>query len=480
VRTPVEELGLSCARLAQRVGRAVRAVPAGELAALDARLEELAVARRLVYFRDDDVAPIRILHRPLVALHEQLSYARFVSGTVQGALKRLPDLYLADPAVRAIVRLTPDEERWLADCWTPRHRDTNPVFGRLDAVIDFAGPGWRDGLRFLEANLSGIGGLHLVPTCDRIVVDEILPRLRAHDPSLHLEASVDLRELLMQEIADHLEAIGRRGEHVVFVEPKYAGWGPDEQEEIARYLRSRYGLRVLHADPSELRVRGDEVMYEDTVVDVAYRDYAILDLVDLEAEGVDIEPMRRLLREDRMISSLAGDFDGKAGFELLTDPALAARHFRPQELSLFRRHLPWTRVIGDRRTTLPDGREGDLLELARRARETLVLKPDRGYGGEGVLVGAAVGQGEWERGLAAALADRDDTWVLQARVPLPTLEVGDETFHVVLGFVPSRYGVGVLARASQGQVVNVAQRGGMCAVVVGATPPPGVGDPPLL
>jgi hypothetical protein len=36
-----------------------------------------------------------------------------------------------------------------------------------------------------------------------------------------------------------------------------------------------------------------------------------------------------------------------------------------------------------------------------------------------------------------------------------------------MGFAPSRYGISVMARASQKQVVNVAQRGGMCAVMVG-------------
>lgn len=479
MRTPVEELGLGCARLHARVGRALRALPAAELDALLERLEDLAVARRLVYLRDDAVAPIRVLARPVVALHEQLSYARFVSGTLQDALARLPELTLADPDVRALMRLSPDEARWLADCWGPRHRAANPVFGRLDAVLDFASARWRDSLRFLEANLTGIGGLHLVPTCERIVADEVLPRLAAADPALRLEINVDLRELLMQEIADHLEAIGRRGEHVVFVEPKYAGWGPDEQEELARYLRSRYGLRMLHADPGELSIRGDEVLYEGTVVDVAYRDYAVADLIELEAEGVDVEPMRRLLRENRMISSIAGDLDGKAGFELLTEPALAARHFTPAELALFRRHVPWTRVLAPRRTSLPDGRDGELLEHARRARESLVLKPHRGYGGEGVLVGPATTQGAWERALEHALLDAEDAWVVQELAALPTLDAParggdgaprDEPFHVVLGFAPSRYGLGVLARASRDAVVNVAQRGAMCAVVVGAPP----------
>ena len=38
-----------------------------------------------------------------------------------------------------------------------------------------------------------------------------------------------------------------------------------------------------------------------------------------------------------------------------------------------------------------------------------------------------------------------------------------------MGFAPSRYGVALVARASQRYVVNVAQRGGMCAVMMGAT-----------
>jgi len=62
------------------------------------------------------------------------------------------------------LRLSPEEERWLWECWGPSHREYNPVFGRLDAMVDFISPMWKDSLRFVEPNLSGIGGLHLVPT----------------------------------------------------------------------------------------------------------------------------------------------------------------------------------------------------------------------------------------------------------------------------------------------------------------------------
>ncbi len=42
-------------------------------------------------------------------------------------------------------------------------------------------------------------------------------------------------------------------------------------------------------------------------------------------------------------------------------------------------------------------------------------------------------------------------------------------FYVVYGFAPTKYGLAILGRASQKQVVNVAQRGGMLAVLVGST-----------
>jgi hypothetical protein len=49
----------------------------------------------------------------------------------------------------------------------------------------------------------------------------------------------------------------------------------------------------------------------------------------------------------------------------------------------------------------------------------------------------------------------------------PDGRVHSEPFHVVMGFAPTQYGVAILGRASQKQVVNVAQRGGMCVVFIG-------------
>ena len=141
-----------------------------------------------------------------------------------------------------------------------------------------------------------------------------------------------------------------------------------------------------------------------------------------------------------------------------------------------RRHVLWTRLLSARHTTSPIGERIDLPEWARRERDSLVLKPNRSYGGEGVVVGHTVDQCDWESALERALGDTESRWVLQQAAPIPvkSFHVFDgadrvvvEPFYVVMGFAPSKYGVGILARASQKQVVNVAQRGGMCAVAIG-------------
>jgi hypothetical protein len=327
----------------------------------------------------------------------------------------------------------------------------------------------------MEPNMSGIGGLYLVPTSERVIEEVVLPRLAAQDAELQLELAPDIRGLLMQAIREHLEAIGRPARNICFVEAKYAGSGIDEQEDLAQYFHDQYGLKVMHADPRELAITGDEVTYGGDVVDLVYRDYAVADLIQLSRSGVDVVPMRSLFRQNRVISSIAAELDQKSCWEVLTDAKIAERYFSSDERQIFRRHVLWTRIVSDRKTTTPDGRERDLLEFARRERETLVLKPNRAYGGEGVMIGVALSQPEWDAAIDKALAD-PSRWVVQQLASIPVSEfpvvgpdghVHSEPFHVVMGFAATQYGVAILGRASQKQVVNVAQRGGMCVVFIG-------------
>ncbi len=218
---------------------------------------------------------------------------------------------------------------------------------------------------------------HSLRTAGRATGDErCAATLVSHDPTLEVSLPRDQRDLFVQILIDHARALGRNSCHLCFVDPKYIHEGPDEQEVLSHFLSERHGLSIGHADPTELEVRGDEIYYGDLRIDVIYRDYDIRDLVDRERElGHRLDAMRMAFRQNRVVSSIVGDFDHKSCWELLTDEKLSERFFSDEERRLFRRHVLWTRVVGDRSTSLPHGKSGDLLEYVRTYREQLVLKP---------------------------------------------------------------------------------------------------------
>ena len=483
ILSPAESLGLSGAALEARVRRAAVHIPDATFARVAEHLRADALANQLIYEHEGRIEPVRIMLRPLLAMRDQLAYVHHVCLRITEALKRFPALYLEDPRIKPILAISPEEEEWLRSSWTRNHLRLNPVYGRLDAVCDFAAAAWQDSLLFMEPNLTGVGGIHFAPVAEELVMRDVVPALVAHDPNLAIELLQDQRNLFIQVLIDHANAIHRPNCNTCFVEPKYVHEGPDEQSVLSRLLASRHGLEVAHADPGELRVKGEEAYYEDMRIDIAYRDYELRELVTLERESARrLDAMRLLFRQNRVVSSLAGDFDHKSCWEVLTDPTIAESLFSADECRLFRRHVLWTRVVADRRTTLPRGEEGNLLEYARKHRELLVLKPNRGYGGTGVVLGAALDASEWETLLndAADLAhDPERSFVLQAAARLPIYEfpvagadgrMHGEPFYTVMGFAATENGIGILCRVSQKQVVNVAQRGGMAAVFVTDTP----------
>jgi carboxypeptidase Taq len=483
ILSPAEALGLSGATLEARIRRAANHVSDSTFARIDERLRADARANLMVYEHEGVEEPIRLMLRPLLVMQEQLSYVHHVCLQLIEALKRVPDLYLADERIRKILAITPDEDRWFRSTWTEAHSRFNSIYGRLDAVCDFTGAGWQDSLHFMEPNLSSVGGIHFSPVAEQLVMRDIVPTLVGHDPGLVIEMPRDQRDLFIQVLIDHARTIGRESCQLCFVEAKYVHDGPNEQEVLSDHLSRRHNLTIAHADPRELRVEGEEVYYEDVRIDVAYRDYELRELIALEKEiGRPLDAMRLLFRQNRVVSSVVGDFDHKSCFEILTDPAIAEQYFGADDRRLFRRHVLWTRVLGERRTTLPDDKEGDLLDYARKNRELLVLKPNRAYGGTGVMIGASTEEGEWEQALQKAVVQADDpeqSWVVQSATRLPVHEfpvvgpdrrVFGEPFYAVMGFAATENGLGTMCRVSQKQVVNVAQRGGLAAVLEAEAP----------
>jgi hypothetical protein len=475
--TPADERGLRGVSLDSRIRQVFFGMSPEKLSALAQQVREQATRRELSYYRDGVQETINVMLRPAGIFSEQMNYFHYVSLTLVGALKRMPELYLKDFNIREVVPLEELEAKWLWDTWGASHNQFHTVFGRLDCIVDLTSPFWKDTLSFIEPNLVGVGGIHLIPTAEGVVRDVVVPALQQIAPDLDLEPSQDLRDLFILELNDHAEAIGRKGRTICLVDPKYSGDGPNELETLTHHYRDR-GYNVYHADPAELVLRGGEVYYEGHMIDVAYRDYDTRDLANQEKDGENMRPIKHLFKQNLIVSSMAGDFDHKSCFEVFTDSRFA-QYFSVDERNIFRRHVLWTRLLSERRTTDPHNEIIDLVEYVRKNKDILVIKPNRSYGGDRILIGPSVTDGEWADAIELALHE-PGAWVVQRLAKISVYEfpvIGDDgsvqaaPFYVVVGLASTKYGVAVLGRASQKQVVNVSQRGGLLAVLVGKHTP---------
>jgi uncharacterized circularly permuted ATP-grasp superfamily protein len=90
--------------------------------------------------------------------------------------------------------------------------------------------------------------------------------------------------------------------------------------------------------------------------------------------------------------------------------------YNADELAAIEAHIPWTRLVGDRKTRF-HSKEIELVPFIAENRDNLVLKPNDEYGGKGVVIGWETPQNDWNDALHHALTE---PYVVQERVNLPT------------------------------------------------------------
>ncbi|MFF2074096.1 hypothetical protein ACFVXG_04990 [Kitasatospora sp. NPDC058162] len=99
----------------------------------------------------------------------------------------------------------------------------------------------------------------------------------------------------------------------------------------------------------------------------------------------------------------------------------------------------------------------DLLDRVCAEQDSWVLKPADGYGGQGVVVGADTGAGEWQRAVRARLEPGDGhSWILQRRVVDDglTMTFTDRSSQVTTVRVPVVYGPFVFGSKAGGVLVR--------------------------
>jgi uncharacterized circularly permuted ATP-grasp superfamily protein len=155
----------------------------------------------------------------------------------------------------------------------------------------------------------------------------------------------------------------------------------------------------------------------------------------------------------------------KASLAVLSDERNAGLFDTAMQATIAR-HVPWTRVVEDRRTAI-DGAEVDLLPFLAANRQRFVLKPNDDYGGTGIVLGWEVSDAEWTNALGRAL---ESPHIVQERIhlpeePFPTwvdgrLDVSDRIVDTAPYVFGGAWVDGCLSRISTATLVNVTAGGG--------------------
>ena len=422
-----------------------------------------AEAAQITYEDDDGASQVvPILIRPRMIRAAQESYYHRVCLDLDRAIGRLARLYLHDERVRALLPFTEREDRWLREGLTAIGDQPQTVIARLDANADFADDQWDTQFHFFETNSVGIGGMYYAPKVSEILFDVVVPALQRVEPGLVVKPQADLRALLLERLTNHAHQIGRSGVTTAFVQERGLVGGPNEFPHLVEYLTA-HGVQAVLCDPRDLEVRRGELCCGDLPIDLVYRDAELAMFIAMEAEGDDLAGLEHAFLRNQVVSSLAGEFDHKSTFEVLTTPELASA-FTLDQQRIFRDHVLWTRRIRELHTTAPDGSEIDLLPWLRRNKDQLVLKPNRSFGGYGIVVGPHVDLAQWDDALAAAMSESSAETggvVAQRYVDVrvkdfPVLgedgSISLEEFYVVCGFLATERGVGILGRASKARI----------------------------
>ncbi len=416
----------------------------------------------------DEAGHVRLIDialKPWLLTRVQLRAFHHVAMQLASALLRLVELRAAVPAIRQIIPLEPERERWLELATHPTARPL-AVMGRLDSTATYDHAQWHRAFRMLEPNAVGVGGVFYAPTACSILWDVVGDLLQKALPGRRLTPTPDPRQLLVAE----LQAVARRIRTplrgVALIENTDFTTGTDEFRSLAAYL-SDHGINAVVADPRQLRLARGELIAGRTRVDLLYRDSELAEFVEMERGGHRLTALRQAVRQGRLISGLTWELDQKSAWEVFTDAAYT-KYFTASQQRLFAEHVLWTRLVREATVTDATGRSVDLVPFIRRNRRQLVLKPNTLCGGEGVVIGQTVSQREWEAHLATALRGRERCVVQQLATiqqeTFPRLERGGVVWSsrcVVSGFFFTSSGIGLIGRFSGAPVVNVSRGGGL-------------------
>ena len=407
--------------------------------------------RRGLFFGD---RPLCTVLRPRFLSVEQYDLLRHRIRGLLGAFDKALEAALADRAVLAQFRL----EDWETTLTLEDPRIPASPVSRLDAFFSPED----GGLRFTEYNAeTPAGSAYNDALTDLFLALPVTGLFRRTHALRPLPARHSVLHSLLGAWA---RFSGRRDRPVIGI----LDWKevPTMSEFILYrdYFQSM-GYTCIIGDPRETEYRGGRLYAGGHAIDLIYKRVLIHELI--ERGGLD-HPIVRAVRDGAVC--MANPFrckilHKKASLAVLSDERNAGL-FTAGERALVAEHVPWTRIVEERKTE-HEGRTVDLLPFAAANRTQLVLKPNDDYGGAGIVLGWEVDDTAWQAALAKALAT---PYIVQQRIGLPSesypsvvdgkVVFADRITDTAPFVFDGAFADGCLTRVSTATLVNVTAGGG--------------------
>ena len=355
--------------------------------------------RRDLYFGE---RPLCTVLRPRFLSQEQYRFLQTRIGALLRAFRAAHRAALADDAVLGQFRLEDWERAIVRD--DAGLSESSPL-SRMDAF--FAGPG---GLAITEYNAETPAG----PAYNDVLTDVFLtfPAMRQFEREWDVRALPSRHHTLNALLESYHAWSGLR------TSPRIAilDWPEVPTQSEFRLFQDyfeRHGLECAIADPRAVEYRDRKLWVDGKPADLIYKRVLLHELVS--RMGLD-NPVLRAVR-DRAVCMVNPPackvLHKKASLAVLSDER-NAHLFDHEARGAIAEHVPWTRVVEERRTTF-DGREIDLVPWTVEHKDDLVLKPNDEYGGKGIVLGWEVAPDAWQSALRTALAT---PYIVQRRIAL--------------------------------------------------------------
>ena len=425
----------------------------GALAADSAERMDEEHRRRGMHFGD---RPLCSVLRPRMLTPGQYRWIRREVAALMRAFTRIHERAVAQPEFRAQFRLLDWEETLVHD--DPGFASPSPT-SRLDAFFSSD----EGTLRFTEYNAETPAGAAYMDVLSEVFL--ALPVTGAFLRS-HVLHPLPARHGVLHALLDSWRefsggtALPRIG---------ILDWSDVPTQREFHFFRDYFrahGIQAEIHDPRECEYReGRLIAPGGFQIDLIYKRVLIDELV--LRMGME-SPVVRAVRDGAVC--MVNPFRckivyKKASLAVLGDERNAGM-FDADELAAVHAHVPWTRVVEERRTE-KDGETIDLLPWAAANRERLVLKPNDDYGGRGIVLGWLASDEEWQATLRAAL---EAPYVVQERIVLPTepfpswvgggIQVTDRMVDIAPYVTDTARVDGCLTRIATDPLLNVTAGGG--------------------